>query len=257
MASSDNNLSFQQQLDSLSDSVHNTLQKFMIPIDSKLATSRAELHNNTPIREASSPTAAPIQDNELFPSRSANSTLCPIKLDAPRFDGSYPSTWLFRIEAFFDFHGTPEDTRLQIVAFILEGRAAAWFQWACRNSLFPSWKAFLTTIPHRFGPSTYEDYEGSLSKLTQTGSVADFQAEFEELMNKVTDIFEPLLTNFFITCLQHNIRCELQFHRPSTLMEAFSMAWAYADRFENPSFPRRGFTPFSPTSHPLVGPNLA
>ena len=112
-------------------------------------------------------------------------------------------------------------------------------------------------IPHRFSPSTYEDYEGSLSKLTQTGSVADFQAQFEELMNKVTDIFEPLFTSFFITGLQHNICRELQFHRPSTLIEAFSMARAYADRFENPSFPRRGFTPFSPISHPLVGPNLA
>ena len=88
MASSDNNLSFQQQLDSLSDFVYNTLQQFMIAIDSKLATFRAKLRNNTPIPEASSSTAAPIQDNELFPPHSDNSTLCPIKLDASHFDGS-------------------------------------------------------------------------------------------------------------------------------------------------------------------------
>ena len=57
--------------------------------------------------------------------------------------------------------------------------------------------------------STYEDCEGNLSKLTQIGSVADFQAQFEELINRVIDISEPLLISFFITGLQHDICREL------------------------------------------------
>ena len=229
MASSDNTQSLQQQLDSLFDFVHYTLQQFMLAIDSKIANLRAEFCNATPIRDGSSLVAAPSPGRDLPPHRLDNSTPRPMKLDVPHFDAPDPSSWLFCIEAFFDFHGTPEDTRLQIVTFHLDGRAAAWFQWAHRNSLFSSWKAFLTAVQHRFGPSTYEDCEGNLSKLTQTASVADFQAQFEGLMNRVTGISEPLLISFFITGLHPDIRRELQFHRPSSLMEAFAMAMAYAD----------------------------
>ncbi|PNX65696.1 hypothetical protein L195_g062727, partial [Trifolium pratense] len=70
------------------------------------------------------------------------------------------------IEAFFNFHETPEESRLQIVAFHLDGRAAAWFQWATRNNLLSSWPVFLAAVRHRFGPTQYEDIEGDLSKLS-------------------------------------------------------------------------------------------
>jgi len=98
---------------------------------------------------------------------------------------------LFQIEAFFDFHEASEETRLQIVSFHIEGRAAAWFQWAMRNHLLPSVSVFLDVVRHRFGPTQYEDVEGDLSKLSQCGSVAKFQAQFEDLMNKVTSISKP------------------------------------------------------------------
>nr|KYP45928.1 hypothetical protein KK1_032488 [Cajanus cajan] len=89
-----------------------------------------------------------------------------MKLDVPRFDGADLDDWLFRIEAYFDYYGTPPDTRLQIVSFHLEGRAGAWFQWAKRNDLFFNWPSFITAVKHRFDPNVYEDYEGNLSKLT-------------------------------------------------------------------------------------------
>ncbi|MCI20152.1 hypothetical protein A2U01_0041313, partial [Trifolium medium] len=56
--------------------------------------------------------------------------------------------------------------------------------WAMRNNLLTSWPVFLDAVRIRFGPTTYEDVEGDLSKLSQTGSVAEFQAQFEDLMNK-------------------------------------------------------------------------
>ena len=84
----------------------------------------------------------------------------------------------------------------------MEDRAAAWFQWAMRNHLLPSWTVFMEVVRNRFGPTPYEDVEGDLSKLSQIGSVADFQAQFEDLMNKVTGISESLLISFFITGLR-------------------------------------------------------
>ncbi|XP_050911420.1 uncharacterized protein LOC127126527 [Lathyrus oleraceus] len=204
----------QSSLDAHSDSIHNTLHQHLLEVDSKVAH----------LRTAS-------------PSSVTSSISRSLKLSVPRFDGSNASDWLFQIEAFFNFHDTPEASRLQIVSFHLEGRAAGWFQWATRNNLFTSWQAFLTSVRHRFGPTAYEDVEGELSKLSQTGSVADFQAQFEDLMNKVNGISEPLLISFFITGLKQTLRRELQFHRPPTLMEAFAMARAYEARLgDNPPY---------------------
>ncbi|KAH9666824.1 hypothetical protein KPL70_020805 [Citrus sinensis] len=112
-----------------------------------------------------------------------------MKMDVPKFDGSDPNGWIFRIEEFFDFHDTPEILRLRIVSFHME------------------------------------DPQGDLSKLSQTTTVADFQSAFEDLMNKVTGISELLLISFFITGLKPNIRRELLFSRPSSLMETLARAF--------------------------------
>ena len=210
----------QQSLDSHSDSIHQTLHQHLLEVDSKVA--------NLPHATLKHPSF----------SQSANRSL---KLSVPRFDGSNAMDWLFQIKAFFDFHETSLDSRLQIAAFHMDDRAAAWFQWAMRNNLFTSWTVFLDAVRHRFGPSTYEDVEGDLSKLSQTGTVADFQALFEDLMNKVSGISESLLISFFITGLKRNLRCELQFHRPASLMEAFAMTRAYEARLDDTVAPTKSW----------------
>ncbi|KAH9745871.1 E3 ubiquitin-protein ligase CCNB1IP1-like [Citrus sinensis] len=90
----------------------------------------------------------------------------------------------------------------------------------------------LENLKHRFGASLYDDPQGNLFKLTQTTTVAEFQTAFEDLMNRVTGISEPLLISFFITRLKPDIRRELLFARPSSLIEAFALARAYEARAE-------------------------
>ena len=121
---------------------------------------------------------------------------------------------------------------MQIVSFHMEGRAAAWLQWASRNTLLSSWLEFVKAVQHCFGPTIYEDIEGNLSKLIQTSLVYDFQAAFEDLMNKVMGISKlppppPPLISFFIIGSKPAICHELLFNRPSTLMETFALARAY------------------------------
>lgn len=129
-----------------------------------------------------------------------------MKMDVPKFDGSDPSGWIFRIEEFFAFHNAPDDLRLSIVSFHLEGRASAWFRWMKANNLITSWASFLLNVKQRFGDSIYEDPQGALSKLSQTSSVADFQTAFEDMMNKVSGVSESLLVSFFISGLRSDIR---------------------------------------------------
>ena len=94
-----------------------------------------------------------------------------------------------------------------------------------------NWKDFLQKLLLRF--SLYEDYQGKLLKLTQRITVAEFQIEFEDLMNKVTKISEPLLISFFIMGLKSTIRREMLMSRHSSLMESFAVARAIEAQLED------------------------
>lgn len=77
------------------------------------------------------------------------------------------------------------------------------------------------------------DPQGALSKLSQTSTVADFQASFGDLMNQVRGIPEHLLISFFIMGLKSEIHRELSISRPSSLVETFALAQAYEARLED------------------------
>ncbi|GKG28891.1 retrotransposon-related protein, partial [Tanacetum coccineum] len=90
--------------------------------------------------------------------------------------------------------------------------------------LITDWARFVESVKSRFGPSKYEDPQGALSKLLQLGTVEDYQREFENLMNRVTDILESLLISFYISRLKLHLQRELLVSKPTTLGDAF--AWA-------------------------------
>ena len=102
----------------------------MTTVDSRLDDLHSQIQgssNNTGL--------APNQPHPISSSTKANSSgveispvLRSMKMKVPKFDGSDPNGWVFRIEEFFDFHGTPETLRLQIVSYHMEGRTAAWYQ---------------------------------------------------------------------------------------------------------------------------------
>ncbi|GKA55977.1 retrotransposon-related protein, partial [Tanacetum coccineum] len=116
------------------------------------------------------------------------------------------------------------DQRLRIVGFNLEGEAAEWFRWMTRNGLITNWDAFVDSVKNRFGPSKYEDPQGALLKLLQTGTVAQYQSEFEKLMNRVTDISENLLISFYVSGLKPNLQREVLVAKPTNLGDAFALA---------------------------------
>nr|GEX20145.1 retrotransposon Gag protein [Tanacetum cinerariifolium] len=64
----------------------------------------------------------------------------------------------------------------------------------------------------------------ALSKLLQMGTVAEYQSEFEILINRVTGISESLLKSFYISGLKLALQIELLRTRPATLKEAFYLA---------------------------------
>ena len=71
---------------------------------------------------------------------------------------------------------------------------------------------------------------GRISKLTQSSRVSKFRAEFEELMNRISGVSEPILLNFFLWGLKTEIRRELLITPPQSLNDAMMKAQLFEKR---------------------------
>ncbi|GJX18777.1 hypothetical protein Tco_0221454 [Tanacetum coccineum] len=78
-----------------------------------------------------------------------------------------------------------------------------------------------------------QDAEYALFKLFQFDTIEDYQREFEKLMNRVTDILESLLISYFLSRLKLNLQHAFFVSRPTTLGDAFSLAYIIEARFED------------------------
>ena len=71
-----------------------------------------------------SPSSTPQPTSTLSP---VPATQHRMKLDIPRFDGTNPFRWVFKINQYFQYHATPEHDRITIISFYMDGRALIWF----------------------------------------------------------------------------------------------------------------------------------
>ncbi|GFS41442.1 actin-like ATPase superfamily protein [Actinidia rufa] len=156
--------------------LNNTITRFMLVVDQRMADSSNHSQHTSDDNFSNTPTFTNNNHNN-HPFRS-------MTIDIPHFDGSNVSSWVFKLEQFFRFYNIPEDQRLMISSFHLEGPALSWFKWMHSNGVIDSWKGFLKAINLRFGPSLYEDHRSALSKLQQTTSIAIYQTQFEDFSTK-------------------------------------------------------------------------
>ena len=109
-----------------------------------------------------------------------------IKLDFPRFNSSEDTTsWVCRVEQFFHLHQTPEEERVALASFHLEGDAQLWFQLIKQEGDMMTWQEFCDGLHARYGATQFQDFFGELIKLQQVGSVCDYHTQFEKLLAKV------------------------------------------------------------------------
>nr|KYP38859.1 hypothetical protein KK1_039872 [Cajanus cajan] len=150
-----------------------------------------------------------------------------------------------------------------MVAFYMKGDALSWFKWMYSLNQLDDWTFFSRALKLRFGPSTYENHQGSLFKLKQASSVADYQANFEKLCNKTVGLSHDNLLNCFLSGLSPLIERELKILKPQTLTQAIGMAKLVEEKLLDvkPKFPRPLMTtinttsPFSNSSRPTTPQN--
>lgn len=179
-----------------------------------------------------------------------------IKLDCPRFDGGDPTEWLSKIKQYFTFHEIPMAQRVSFASYHLTSEANSWWQAISKAlRLDPNtapWETFEHELWVRFGPSEGENFHEALSKIRQTGSLREYQKEFERLMNKTDNWSEAALVGTFLGGLKDSIADNVRMFSPTTLRAVINLARLRDDQLQRQ---RKSFTPrtFSPsTTAPTV-----
>ncbi|KAA8548911.1 hypothetical protein F0562_000595 [Nyssa sinensis] len=154
-----------------------------------------------------------------------------VKLDFPRFNGGEdPTSWLCRADQFFDFHETPEGERVALASFHLEGDAQLWYQLLKQEMGVISWETFKEGLHSRYGPTQFYDFFGELTKLQQTGSVREYQTQFEKLLAKAGSLSQTQQVSCFVSGLKESIKADVLAGRPNSLSAAISLARLYEAR---------------------------
>ncbi|CAA0843145.1 Unknown protein, partial [Striga hermonthica] len=144
------------------------------------------------------------------------------------FTGTNPDAWLNRAVQFFDLNEMPQRDWVRYAAYYLDGEANVWWQWlTCvyRGRQQPiCWEDFERDLLTRFGNSDYHNHDEALTRIRQTGSVRDYQKEFERLACRVHGWPESALVGAFVGGHRYDLAAEVRLDRPETMHGAMEVA---------------------------------
>lgn len=89
----------------------------------------------------------------------------------------------------------------------------------------------------RFGPSPYEDHNTQLTKLKQTGTIANYEVKFQLLTNRNHGLPESVLKGCYIGELRPDIQCEVIASQPYNLQQAIGHSILYEGKFSYGKIP--------------------
>lgn len=173
-----------------------------------------------PMMSATRSTAsAPTVGFQLPPAVFENRDTLLRKVEMPVFDGSSPFGWIARVERYFrlgNFHGLE---RLQLISMNLEGAVLNWFNGEMEHDPFTDWLQFKQRLVARFRQRIEDEPGKRLFSIQQTGSIADYVNEFEELRSIVTGVDERNLTHVFFNGLKPEFREVIKMKEPQGLTQ--------------------------------------
>ncbi|XP_021623868.1 uncharacterized protein LOC110623248 [Manihot esculenta] len=152
------------------------------------------------------------------------------KLDFPRFNGQEdPLGWISRCQHFFRHQSTPEEEKVSLASYHLEGIAQLWYLQMIQDIPNPTWSEFVNQCNLRFGPPIRSNKLGELAKLKQTGTVEEYQNKFEVLVSRASTLTQnqKVQLYLYLSGLQESISVEVELHQPQDLVTAMSMSRLY------------------------------
>nr|XP_027096102.1 uncharacterized protein LOC113716000 [Coffea arabica] len=130
------------------------------------------------------------QQDQLETEMTALRNLIPTRfsrMDFPKFNGEYFRGWLYKSKQFFEVDETPPALKVKMAAVNLEGTALQWYQ-------------------------VYMEVQG----LKQTGTMLEYQEQFEELLNTL-DLPEDYATSYFLSGLKPEIQLTVRMFMPKNV----------------------------------------
>lgn len=88
----------------------------------------------------------------------------------------------------------------------------------------------LQALESRFTPSYYDDPQGTLFKLWQTGTVTEYLTEFERLANRTFGLTPSCLLSCFVSGLIPELHREVQALCPMSLLQVTELARLQEDK---------------------------
>ena len=88
------------------------------------------------------------------------------KLDFPHFNGSEdPTSWICRVEQFFEFQKISEEEKVPLATYHLEGEAQLWYHILKEEEGEVTWLMLKEGLNSRYGPTKFDDFFGDLTRL--------------------------------------------------------------------------------------------
>lgn len=166
-----------------------------------------------------------------------------IKMDPPLFDGSDAQSWVTRIRYYFDHIQLPDEQRLHYVVMLFSPPASDWVFSYRANNTFASWGQFLEDVRRRFDPNYFVNYIELITKLTQTGTLAEYHKDFESMLNHIQGVPESTLLPIYMGGLRQPLRNQVRFQHPSSVAAAMALAMEFDSATERtPISSRRPWT---------------
>ncbi|XP_042023077.1 uncharacterized protein LOC121770411 [Salvia splendens] len=181
-----------------------------------------------------------------------------VKMKPPRFGGSDAVNWIARIQYYVDHLMMPEAYRLHYVVMLFDGPAAEWvFNYRASNPV-ALWADFLEDVRRRFDPQCFEDYLGLIAKLVQTGTLAEYNAMFESMRNRIPNVPESTFLPIYVAGLQQPVRSQVKHQHPRSVAAAMALAIEFDGSTGKPTPPsgpqRRQWPPRDQKVPPSAGP---
>ncbi|XP_039027637.1 uncharacterized protein LOC120161466 [Hibiscus syriacus] len=187
------------------------------------------------------------------------------KIELPFFEGVNPKGWMHKCLKHFSLCKVPVDQRVEVATMYLTRKAKIWFDGYIMQKHHVTWHEFEADLCHRFSDRSFYDIVEEFTKLTQKGSIEDYQERFEELQPHMLlqnpTLSEDFFVSLFISGLRDDIKHRVKALDPKNLSEACKQAKLYElsvefenrrlrPSFKSPPYPNPINTP-KPNSVPL------
>lgn len=138
------------------------------------------------------------------------------KVEMPVFGGENPYGWITRAERYFRVTRYDPAARLELVSLSLEDDALSWFNYEVEHRPFYDWHEFKRRMLARFADSFEKTPGKRFFGIQQTGTIAEYVREFQELASQV-HVEEEHKIDVFFNGLKKEMKEVIKMKEPKTL----------------------------------------